>query len=198
MKRKYLLAAIALLVITIGLPSSFAYFNAKDTSDNVFTVGDIKIALTEDKWKNDEQHVIVANATFDKNPVVSNIGKNSAYVRIVLKVSNYTKLTQAITTPNFEVIDLFTPIDNTKWLLVKEEIDNTNDSIIYTFNYYQILSPEGKTEPLFEEVIFPNDIDMDIINSMSEDLAIEIKADAIQSDNFNDVTEAFTAFDLKS
>lgn len=198
MKKKYLIAAIAILAITFTIQSSIAYFNAKDSQENVFTVGDIKITLTEDKWNPDEEHIMSPGVSFDKNPTVNNVGKNPAYVRIVLKLTNYSVLKNAVDIVDYDVSNIFEGYDASKWLLAKTDVDTAKDTITYTYNYHRILNVNESSDALFEKVSFPDELDISKLSELSEDLAIEIKADAIQSDSFDSVDEAFVAFESEA
>ena len=74
MRKKSVIAAIAVLVILLIAGSSIAYFNAKDAKDNVFTVGDVDIELTEPSWVPDEyQRALTANLSplFTTSPAVA-------------------------------------------------------------------------------------------------------------------------------
>lgn len=193
MKKKYFLASIALVVIVMLVNTSLAYFTSNDSEENVFTVGDIKISLTEEKWDDSLEHVILPNKSYDKDPVVKNIGNNPAYVRINLKIVNYEAVENAVSSTGFVITDIF-DIDNSKWISANEPVVEGN-SITYSYYYHKILEVNESSDPLFTKVSFPNDLDVNVIYQMDGYFEIIVKADAIQSDNFNNVEDAFAAFD---
>lgn len=87
MKKK--LTAVALIVCMIAIMlvgATMAYFTDKtEVKENVFTVGNVDITLTEDAWdasgKEDAPEVYPGEA-LAKDPVVTNVGKNPCFVRI--------------------------------------------------------------------------------------------------------------------
>ena len=175
---------------------TIAYFTAKDTADNVFTIGNVKIEITEDKWDASVDHKIGPGVSFDKNPVIKNIGNNDAYVRFVVTVSDYESLMDAVSSPTFTPAHMFGGLDTSKWILYGTPTIKDN-TIEYKYVYYQPLVVETSTEPLFEKVNFPSDLDVSKLTSLDKDFSITIKADAIQSESFGNVNDAFEAFDLE-
>ena len=193
MKKKPIIAAIAVLAIVLIAGSSIAYFNSKDTADNVFTVGNVKIELTEDPWDPDEEHIISAKASFEKEPIVKNTGSNDAYVRLRVNVTDYDLISEAC--GGIDLKSLFDGWDpDGNWEVVSEEpqADGSKD---YVFRYKNILHVGEETEPLFNAVKFPNEVDMEKIMELPETFDISIKAEAIQAQGFEDAEKAFEAFD---
>ena len=79
-KGSMLLAAFLLAVVAIGGIS--AYFTDVDSVANVFTIGKVKIDLTEpayDAHPQDHQN-LTPNKSLDKDPYVTNTGINDAFV----------------------------------------------------------------------------------------------------------------------
>ena len=56
-KKKILTIALILCLIAIMAMGTLAYFTDSDTADNVFTVGNVKIELTETEWNPDAENV---------------------------------------------------------------------------------------------------------------------------------------------
>ena len=194
MRKKYLILAMALLLIVGVGASSIAYFTSQDETTNVFTVGDVKITLTEDPWDPSEDHVMGPDVSFEKKPIVTNVGENGAYVRLVVSVSLQDALKNAAGS-DFDSSTLFDGYDNTKWILANEPIVDGNQTITYIYNYYKVLEPGQKTEALFNAITFPHEFDLSAFDSIDEDVEVKIYADAIQSDTFENAEEAFTAFE---
>ena len=76
-KKKLILLIIAILTI-IGLGSLFAYLTDTDQKTNVFTIGSIKIELTETNWNPSNGENILPGQPINKNPKINNIGNNPA------------------------------------------------------------------------------------------------------------------------
>lgn len=201
MKKKYLLAALAVLVIVLGIGSTAAYFNATDTAENVFTVGDVEIELTEEGWDPEADHLIAPNAAFDKAPIVTNTGKNDAYVRVHVKISNAAALVNAVATAPGEYFypeDIFTEHIDSIWRLAGESEEGSDGSITYTYNYHEPIAPGESTDPVFTKITFPATLDVSILDTeLQGEIEITITADAIQAEGFSSVGEAFGAFDLE-
>ena len=197
MKKKPIIAAIAVLAIVLIAGSSIAYFNSQDTADNVFTVGDVKIQLTEDKWKPDEDHLIQDGTSYDKNPVVTNIGKNPAFIRIHVKISDYEGMKAVLydADPSTIFTGSGSGYDSTKWKADAANPKVSGSEATYTYYYYKPLAVEASTEALFEKVIYPDSLNQDALSDLSETFSMEIYADAVQSEGFVSRDEAFHAFD---
>lgn len=194
MKKKPIIAAIAVLAIVLIAGSSIAYFNSKDTADNVFTVGNVKIELTEEHWDPEKEHIISAKASFKKEPIVKNTGSNDAYVRLKVNVSDYDLISEAC--GDIDLKTLFDGWDpDGKWELASEVRNDENGSMDYIFRYKELLPVGEGTDPLFNAVTFPDNVDMDKIMQLPETFDIKISADAIQAKGFENAEEAFVAFD---
>lgn len=189
MKKKLLLLAVAMGVIALGIGSTISYFNSKDTADNVFTVGDVKISLTEPSWDPDADHVIAPNAMFEKDPQVTNIGKTPAYVRMNIEITEYAAIEKI-----FESSDFVEGYDADIWEHAGEPAIE-DGKYKMKFTYYKILNPGDTTEPIFTSVVFPAEIDPAVLEQMSDKFEINITADAIQAEGFANAEEAFEAFD---
>lgn len=203
MKRKIALAAsavvLAALLITGG---TLAWFTDEQTATNIVTTGNVKIALHDsdnDLWQSgsvagepsydfgDEQHSvggIVPGETVGKFVTVKNTGDNDAYVRIQIVPVWYK-------TVEGTLVEL---TENEKGLAGIDEDGIGVDSIAYTVNgtdwtardedgyyIYKGILTSGQTAPtLLSAVTFNSLLDNRIADLT---VKIEIKAEAIQSDN---------------
>lgn len=195
MKRKSLLAALALLVILGGVRSTVAYFTSRDKVDNVFTVGSVSIRLEEPKWDPTAEHVIEPGASYDKDPTVINTGENAAYVRLHCVVSDYAALREA-GPAGYEPSAMFGALSS-GWVLVDTQ-PGADDSLRYSYCYTQVLPAGASTPPLFSTVTMPGFLDSADIAAMDGELTVTLRADAIQSQSFRDWREAFEAFDRQT
>ena len=95
MKKK--ITAIALVVCLVAVAivgGSLAYFT--DTTEakvNQFTVGNVKIDLKEDAWKENDDHTLMPGVSFKKDPTIT-VGEKSqdAYVFLKMDMNKYVSL----------------------------------------------------------------------------------------------------------
>ena len=77
-KKKILVLAMALSMVAIlAIGGSIAYFTAEDNAENVFTVGNVEIDLTEPNWEaqgEDEAADAYPGEALAKDPTVENTG----------------------------------------------------------------------------------------------------------------------------
>ena len=73
---KILCIIIAIVILITG--GIFAYLTSTDHKTNIFTVGSIKISLTEPNWNPSNAQDFLPGDTISKDPKINNIGKNSA------------------------------------------------------------------------------------------------------------------------
>ncbi len=77
-KRKQNIALAVSCAVLLVFVSVSAYTVSTESTTNSLTVGNIDITLTEEEWE--ENQVIVPDEELEKNPVVTNQGKNEAYI----------------------------------------------------------------------------------------------------------------------
>lgn len=92
MKKK--LTAVALVVCMLAIMlvgASLAYFTDKtDTAENTFTVGNVDIKLTEDKWNKNDKHNFMPGTTFDKDPtIVVESGSEDCWVFMEVEMNKF-------------------------------------------------------------------------------------------------------------
>lgn len=91
---------IAALVLVIALAATaviggtLAYFtDTTETKTNKFTVGNVDIDLTEDKWDETATHALVPGVPFDKNPTIKVVeSSQDAYVFLKVELNKYVSL----------------------------------------------------------------------------------------------------------
>ena len=198
MKRNHLILAISFAIILICGGISISYFTSQDSQDNVMTVGDVDITLTEEPWNPEEEHIITAGAVWEKEPVITNTGDNAAYVRIHLKINNISLIEGAAKGQDagLPASLLDGTLNTTDWQQVGDPKEE-GDARIYTFCYNDPVDPNASTNPLFERVKFDNNkfVVAQIIDGLNGTFDISVSADAIQAQGFDNVQDAFTAFD---
>lgn len=88
-----LVLAGAMLFSGMGIRQTYSYFSQKEVVNNVFTVGDLKISLTEPEWepeKGDGTNIYPGYTAY-KNPTVRNIGETEGksqpcYLKMHLRI----------------------------------------------------------------------------------------------------------------
>ena len=163
--RKLVLLIIAILTI-VGLGSLFAYLIDTDQKTNVFTVGSIKIELTETNWNPTNGQNILPGQPINKNPKINNIGNNPAYV--------YIKVVNPIVTLTTGEGPLFSYTTNTGWTQL-DQVEQCGYRAT-TYYYNTALNPSANTSTLFDSVTI-NDFSGDI----GEEQLLDIYGYGIQS-----------------
>ncbi len=219
-KKKVITLALVVIIAVAAITSaSLAYFTDTKTAKNTFTMGDVKITLDEaavddnghaidgDRVKENNYGIDAAfpGAVLDKDPTVHNNGKNSAYIRATVNVSDWMNLVAAYY-PDFK--ETF-PNDGYKAalnLLVGELGDGWSVVEVvagdvftigqfdakFVLKYDGVLAPGESTTPMFEHITIPTGIDNANASSFDE---VKIVAQAIQANSFDSWEAAFAAYD---
>lgn len=132
-----------------------------------------------DAWLDTEAAAVVPGDTFAKYTYISNIGENSAYVRVIYTVE----------AEHADVITL--AAESTAWDLSK--VNN-----VYTFTLKNALAAGAVAEALDVVVSFATNAtnqtgDGDVYLPEVTERTITVVAQAVQSDNIGTVAEAFAA-----
>ena len=202
-KKKTIFTAIVLLAVLV-IGGLVAYFTDTETRTNVLTLGNVDIQLNETGWTNstgtnytlDAANNIVPNQAIAKDPSVSNIGENDAYVFLKVEVPYASVKTGTATTPTAQ--DLFTmDIDTTNWTLVSGAANGgstTTNTNTYVYVYgtgtakanMTKLTKNNSTSKLFNTVTFADVNDPTELTSVS--LNIKVTAYGIQADGLSETT----------
>lgn len=170
-KRIAIIATAVLIVALLVVGSTLAFFTDKGEVNNVITMGNVKITLTEPQFeKLTNNTYTVSDATpgkvYDKDPTITNVGDNDAYIRCKVTVKGLEKA---------KIDELLNNITFNK------------DFVKFGEYYYcQSVLPKkpltGVSEvKLFNKVTIPKDWDNSIVG---KEYSICITAEAIQKDNF--------------
>lgn len=195
-KKAITFGAVVLAMSTVvAAGSSLAYFTDSETATNTFTVGDVDIDLTEPLWNPTEEHIISPGAKIEKNPTVTNVGVNDAYIRVKVTISDFDTMKSVI--PSFASAvnsDIITGFDSTSWDILSEE-DSGTDHIV-TLIYKNILpnDPESNSVQVFSGLNIPTYLDEELQALAGENPTITVSAEAVQADGFEDVYAAFEAY----
>ena len=184
MKKRMLavvLAVCALAVLAIG--STFAFFTSNDNAGNTFTMGNVKIELTETSTESegvktgevaeDGKGIKYSGAmpgdVFSKEPTVTNTGDNTAWIRVKIDVTTEDEaMVENMNALKASIIDDMTA--NYGWAV-------TNDD---EYIYYTLPVISGEAVDLFKTVTIPTSWGNEAANAS---FSIEISAQAVQYDN---------------
>ena len=218
-KKSILMAAIAvMLVAVLVVGGTLAYFTDTKSATNTFTVGDVKIKLDEsnvndpdgDRVTSNEYTGMLPGIQYKKDPVVTNTGKNGAYVRAVVTIENgmnwlglYNE--NVWTAPQAEAfMKLICNKMGDGWSL--EDYDYVTNAergstdFVAVLKYDGVLAAGKATSAMFEKVMLPtNATASDITTRVAQNgvFHIDVVAQAIQADGFTTWENAFAAFDAK-
>ena len=220
-KKIITLALVAVIAVTAIAGASLAYFTDTKTATNTFTMGNVKIALDEapvdeagkatdgDRVTSNEYGIDAAfpGAVLDKDPTVHNTGKNPAYIRATVNVSNWMNLCAAYY-PDFKetfpnegykaALNLIVGELGEGWSVAGVVAGDTftigQFDAKFILKYDGVLAVGEDTTPMFNTVIIPNGIDNANAESFDE---IKIVAQAIQANSFDTWEDAFAAFDAE-
>lgn len=202
------------LVALAAIGATFAYLTDTKTVDNTFTMGNVAIKLDETNVNDPEGARVTSNAynvypgaVVTKDPIVHNTGKNAAYIRATVNVSNWMNLCAAYY-PDFKetfpndgykaALNLLVGELGEGWSVVGVEAGDT--FTIGQFDAKFILKYDGKlaagddTTAMFQSVTIPAGIDNANTDSFS---GVKVVAQAIQADGFETWEAAFAAYDAK-
>ena len=159
------LAASLAAVAVVG--SSLAYFTDEDTADNVFTVGNVSIDLTEPNWEGQgsvDAPEAYPGEALQKDPTVTNDGKNPAFVRIKVEGWDCLGANNMITYRTDYVENKL----GDKWVV-------GNDGYFY---YTEVLESGETTDALFDQIVIPTTVTNDL---SGEDYKLTVTAEAVQA-----------------
>lgn len=200
MKRK-IISLVAIFAIAFSLvAATLAYFTDKDEATNVFTVGDVAVAIHEDNALGEDDEDYLENEPYrnwlkeqvllpgvsnglPKQVHFNNTGNNDIYIRarLIIPADVYELITLKFTE---ETVD--------KWL--DQKVETEEDDVIITALYKDIVAKEGSTIDWLEGFYMNANVDQAALSTI-EDWQIVVQVDAIQADGFATVQAAFLAFD---
>lgn len=220
MKKKLMAIALAVCVVAVlAAGASLAYFTDETTkTDNVFVMGNVKITLDETNIKEDKgDHTVrtsVGNTytnlypgiVMDKDPIVHNVGKNDAWVRVIVRVSNGAAFMEKFKDEeNYGESPLagLTHGLGDGWTIVDTKTDTATNDVIYTIVYKNAIAANESTPAVFTKLYIPatfGNADMaaitakDAKGNATGSFTISILAQAIQEEGLNaqNCQEAFT------
>lgn len=215
MKKKILALSMCIALAAIAIVgASLAYFTDTKTATNTFTMGNVTIKLDETNVNDPDGDRVTSNvynvypgAVVTKDPIVHNIGKNGAYIRATVNVSNWMNLASAYypdfneTFPNDgykAALNLLVGELGEGWSVVEVVKGDTftlgQFDAKFILKYDGVLAAGDDTAAMFQTVTIPAGIDNANADSFDE---VKVVAQAIQADGFDTWEAAFAAFDAK-
>ncbi|MBQ7836711.1 MAG: hypothetical protein IJ389_05600 [Clostridia bacterium] len=204
-----LIAASALLALTMAVVGTVAFLISSQEVVNTFTVGQVHINLDEadvdedgdpvegaDRVKGNEYH-LVPGQTYTKDPTVTVLkGSEEAYVRMTVTLNKVAEL-KAILGDDFLPENYVAGWDRDVWNCV-EITDNGDNTVTYEFRYYEIVDARDAADDvvldaLFDEFTLPGDFTNEDLKSI-EGFKIVVQGHAIQATGFEDADAAWAAF----
>lgn len=224
-KSKIALLSVISLVVISSVFGTMSYFRDTDVSRSTFTVGRIKLELSETNVDGKDTFGVTNNAERDsinnyhlvpgdsyvKDPTVTVKGNSEdAFVYMTLNINNYSKLLDAFPSDRFEgmylstvnkIINLeaFFNLNSNDWKYCGMNV--VDDCAQYRFTYRSKVlksADDNHLGSLFTTMKIPVEADEDNL-ALFEDLTIDIKAYAVQALGFENYNEAWKAsFDEES
>ena len=193
MKKKILSLTLVVCLLAIAVVGgTLAYFTDTDNETNTFTLGNVDIDLVED-W--DEPDTVIPGVTYDKVPTVKNIGKNDAWVRVDVTVTDAAAF-KATLGEGYDLSVIFDGHDETVWTLDTVVEDATADTITYRYFHNELLGVGEETDAIFTSVTLPGELfNNAAMEALGDDFDITVVAHAIQeSEDYTTVQGAFAAY----
>lgn len=208
------LCLAAVLVVMAIAGATVAYFTDTKTAENTFTMGNVQIKLDETNVNDPEGARVTSNeynvypgAVVTKDPIVHNTGKNGAYIRATVNISDWMNLVGAYY-PDFKetfpndgykaALNLLVGTLGEGWSVVGVEAGDVftigQFDAKFILKYDGVLAAGADTTAMFQTVTIPAGIDNANADSFDE---VKVVAQAIQADGFGTWEAAFAAYDAK-
>lgn len=215
MKKVVAIVLAMVLVAVAAVGATMAYLTDTKSVKNTFTVGNVKITLDETNVEDPNGDRVTSNeyniypgAVVTKDPIVHNVGRNGAYIRATVNVSNWMNLAQAYY-PEFGIhfneegyeaaLNLLVGELGEGWSIVGVEAGDVftigQFDARFVLKYDGILAAGDDTTAMFKTVTIPAGIDNANTESFKE---VKVVAQAIQADGFDSWEAAFAAFDAEN
>lgn len=218
MKKKLMAIALAVCVAAVlAAGASLAYFTDQTkAANNTFTMGNVKITLDETDLTKDGGSRTAEGNTYTnlypgmdmvKDPIVHNVGKNDAWVRVIVRVANGAAFMDkfAIAPYASSPLEGLTHGLGEGWQITASTKDTATNDMVYTIVYNTVLKPGESTPAVFNKLYIPATFgngEMAAItykNANDEPVngfTMSIHAEAIQSEGLNATScqDAFTDY----
>lgn len=192
-KKKILSVALAASLAAVAVvSSSLAYFTDTETKTNEFTVGNVDITLTEEKWDADLNNKdLIPGKTIPKDPTITvDADSETAYTFMKVELSDdFVDLLTAYATAE-DIKDPAQVIDDWFVSKVQPKVMEMGDNYVIL----GVLSPKaaGESVTYFDEVTIPAAVTQEMIKADGV-YTIDITAYAIQAEGFYNEEDKFAS-----
>ncbi len=195
MKKKILaLVLVLVLLLTAVVGGTLAYFTDTKEAKNTFTLGNVKIELDEGDWKDPTN--VAPGITYAKEPVVKNVGINSAWIRVNVTLSDAPAFIAAAEAHGIKDLStVFTVAEDFDQKWTRADVSQDAKTLTYSYYWNTELAPGEKTDALFTAVTIPAAFNSEEMAAIGADFTITVTAHAIQVDGLGDIETAFAAYD---
>jgi len=209
-KSKALLMMLcAVLLVAASVLGTMAYLTSQDSVTNTFTVGKVALKLDEAKVNPDGSYVnghdnrvkandyhLLPGHTYFKDPTVTVLqGSDESYVRMLVTINEQADLDAIFAAEGGLDLSKFFGGISEDWALIGET-KNGDDTRTYEFRYENTvtaLEEDVVLDDLFETIIVPGTVTGDQLETIAG-LKIDVVAQAIQADGFDNADAAWAAF----
>lgn len=184
-----------MLALTIAGTGAFAYLTDIENETNTFTVGEVNIELTEPEWDEENGKDITPNKVIEKDPTVTNIGVNDAYIFVEVEIPYAVSVDvdteiagddgtkTRVTDP-----ELFTYTVNEGWAEVGTPVKDADREVVkhvYAYAKDNVMTAvaKGDSVTLFNSVKFINIVENYGLEKTTKE--INVTAKAIQTSDIN-------------
>ena len=194
MKKIFLGILCVLGIITVTVTGfSLSFFTHTDSVTNVLEVGKVSIKIEEPNWTENLDKGIEPGKILSKDPFITNIGENKAYVYIEVKIprAELVTVSSAGAKQAAKKQDLFAMLNiSLNWTLLSHSEDA--DFSYYIYGYNEELNPNDKTDSLFDSIEFLDVIEGQGISANT--YIVNVKAMAIQAEETESMQEAYNKY----
>ena len=195
---------ILFLLFSISFGQTLSYFFQNKILQDIFTFGEVKIDVAEPKWDDledtndndipDKAENFVPSQVIDKDPTITNIGNNDAYVYFEVVVPTADNIVVADTNGNrldtTDEIELWTFSVNEGWTQLSKTV-NKDNTVTYVYCANDALS-SGSSVTLFDTVTMANVIEGQGLEDTEQ--VITAKGMAIQTELVENPIDGFEKY----
>lgn len=227
MRKVLLTVCCAALLVCVTIGATVAYLTSTKTVTNTFTVGNVNIKLDETKVDENGDPVdangdpiaedatpiraeqgnayhLLPGHTYTKDPKVTVLkGSEDCHVRVLVTINEQKDLDE-IFAPGVNLDNILTGRDAAKWVVKQITKDAVKDTRTYELRYAEKIlatdcaNADEVLPAVFTKIEMPEDINGDDLAQLGNSLKIEVVAQAIQADGFEDADAAWEAFDKQA
>ncbi len=177
---KKIVLFIITFLVTAVVTGLFMYLTREDNSKNTFTVGNVKITLTEPHYHKDIKQEIKPNNEIIKDPTITNKSDSNAFVYMKVEIPK-VELTSG------GMGELYSFVPNDGWFEMVDEINEDEEKITKVF-YYDLQLSKNSEATLFNKLIVN-----DYLNEPKND-SIKTYGYAVDSDKISKGTDVVDVY----